>query len=138
MLHVLPRELNERIWYTCFMKIAVPVTDNMVSGPGEGLEIRIYDAGKEIKLLDTYENPALKATSARGIWMLRSAIDRGAAAIILSGAGAPAFIFTRGKLKLYLGAGLSVEDALSSFRDGKLAELTTPTHEHGHHDHSGH
>ncbi len=76
------------------MKIAVPVTDNMVSGPGEGLEIRIYDAGKEIKLLDTYENPALKAASARGIWMLRSAIDRGAAAIILSGAGAPAFIFT--------------------------------------------
>ena len=120
------------------MKIAIPVTDNMVSGPGEGQEVRIYDAGKEIKLLDTYENPALKATSARGIWMLRSAIDHGAVAIILSGAGAPAFTFTKGKLKIYLGAELSVDDALSLFRDGKLSELTTPTHEHGHHDHGEH
>ncbi len=120
------------------MKIAIPVIDNMVSGPGEGQEVRIYDAGREVKLLDTYENPALKATSARGIWMLRSAIDHGAGAIILSGAGAPAFTFARGKLKIYLGAGLSVDEALSTFKDGKLSELTTATHEHGHHDHGEH
>jgi len=138
LLRVRARELNEWVCNTDFMKIAIPVTDNMVSGPGEGLELRIYDTEKEIKLLDTYENPALTATSARGIWMLRSAIDRGAGAIILSGAGAPAFTFTKGKLKIYLGAGLSVDDALSSFRDGKLSELTTPTHEHGHHDHGEH
>ncbi|MHB1708145.1 MAG: NifB/NifX family molybdenum-iron cluster-binding protein [Thermoplasmataceae archaeon] len=110
----------------------------MVSGPGEGLEVRIYDTGKETKLLDTYENPALKATSARGIWMLRSAMDRGAEAMIVSGAGAHAFTFAKGKLKIYLGAGLSVAEAISSFMNGKLSELTAPTHEHGHHDHNEH
>ena len=120
------------------MKVAVPVTENKVSGPGEGMEVRIYDTNDDMKLLDTYENPALKAQSARGIWMLRSAIERGAEAIIVSEAGAPAFSYTKGKLKLYFGRGLNVAEALSSFKAGRLSELTVPTHEHGHHHHDEH
>ncbi|QRF74793.1 hypothetical protein Thermo_00284 [Thermoplasmatales archaeon] len=120
------------------MKVAIPVTGDMVSGPGEGMEIKIYETKEGVKLLETYENPALKAQSARGIWMLRSVIERGAEAIIVAEAGAPAFSYTKGKLKLYLGRGMTADEALASFNTGKLNELTVPTHEHGHHDHDEH
>ncbi len=66
------------------MRIAVPVTDEYVDGPGEGLRVRIYELGNEVKLIEEYDNPALQATAARGIHMLRSALERGVTGFLVA------------------------------------------------------
>jgi predicted Fe-Mo cluster-binding NifX family protein len=115
------------------MKIALPETDGIVSGPGEAKIIRIYETEPSISLLEQYENPALTAPSARGIWMLRSALDRGASIIIVSGIGSHAFDFLEGKGDLYIAAGMGIEEAVENFKSGKLPKLEHPNHESGHH-----
>lgn len=117
------------------MRIAVAVDGDAVSGPGEAAEIRIYDVGSDFTLIESYKNPALTAQMARGIAMLKSAVEKGAKAIIVSGVGAHAFTYTTGRVKLYLGNEMTAEQALMNFSTGKLLELTSATHEHGHHDH---
>lgn len=118
------------------MKIALTETGGMVSGPGEAKMVRVYETEPSLKLLEQYENPAITAPSARGIWMLRSALDRGASTIIVSGIGSHAFDFLEGKGELYIAAGLSSDEAVESFRNGKLPRLEHPNHESGHnHNH---
>ncbi|MCL4314877.1 MAG: diguanylate cyclase [Candidatus Thermoplasmatota archaeon] len=117
------------------MKIAVCETEGRVEGPGEAANIRIYETTPSLDMIEEYANPALKATAARGVWMLRSALDRGASAIIVAEAGAPAFSFLKGKAELFLGNGMEVESALEGFLDGTLPRLDKPTHEgHNHHN----
>jgi predicted Fe-Mo cluster-binding NifX family protein len=117
------------------MRVAIAVDGNFVSGPGEAAEVRIYDILNGHRLIESYENPALTAKAARGIVMLKSVVDRGAESIIVSGVGQHAFTYTPGRLKLFLGNGMTVDQALSRFESGKLQELTEATHDHGNHEH---
>ena len=115
------------------MRVAVPVTNGFVDGPGEGEEVYVYDLSPEPKLVEKYPNPAITAVSARGIWMLRSALDRNVEKLIVSGVGQHAFTVVDGKLKFYHADGMKVEDAVATFIEDKLPELTEPNHVHGHH-----
>ena len=115
------------------MKIALTETEGVVSGPGEAKMVSIYETEPSLKLIEQYENPAITAPSARGIWMLRSALDRGASTMIVSGIGSHAFEFLKDKGNLYIAAGMSSDEALENFRRGKLPKLEHPNHEPGHH-----
>ncbi|MEM0072175.1 MAG: NifB/NifX family molybdenum-iron cluster-binding protein [Metallosphaera sp.] len=117
-------------------KVAVPVTNGYVDGPGEGEKVRIYEvSGNGPALVEEYDNPALKATFARGIHMLKSALEKGATAFIVAEIGPPGVRFLEGKAKILLAPGERVEDALEKFMKGALLETHQPTHEsrHGHH-----
>ncbi|BCS93827.1 hypothetical protein L3N51_00573 [Metallosphaera sp. J1] len=118
------------------MKVAVPVTNGMIDGPGEGLTVRIYEVDEKIRLIEEYENPALKATAARGIYMLRSALDKGVTAFVVAEIGPPGVRFLEGKAKIYIAEG-RVEDALDKLIKGELMETHEPTHGE-HHGHGGH
>lgn len=111
------------------MKIAVCETEGMIDGPGEAANIVIYETTPNIKIVERYENPALKATAARGIWMLRSAIERGAKIIIVAEAGPSAFSFLKGKAEIFLGKNMKEECAVEDFLKGNLQKLDKPTHE---------
>ena len=115
------------------MRIAIPETGGIVSGPGEAEVVRIYETKPSIAMVEQYENPALTAPSARGIWMLRSALDRGASTIIVSGIGSHAFEFLEGKGVLYIAGGMNIEEAVENFISGKLPKLVHPNHQSGHH-----
>ncbi len=117
------------------MRIAVAATDEFVDGPGEGSTVIIFETEPSPSIVEQYENPALKASAARGIWMIRSTLDRGVKALIVSEAGAPAFTFLKDKADLYLGRGMKVNEAVSEFVNGKLPKMTSPTHEHGNGSH---
>ncbi|MEM0092566.1 MAG: diguanylate cyclase, partial [Saccharolobus sp.] len=44
------------------MKVAIPVTQGFVDGPGEGEEVHIYEIeNNNVRLIEKYENPALNA-----------------------------------------------------------------------------
>lgn len=115
------------------MKIAIPVTNGKVDGPGEGLEVHIYEIkdGKA-SLIEKYENPALRATAARGVHMLKSALDRGINAVIVSEIGPQGVKLLKGKAKIYLAEGLDVNEALDKLIRGELMETDRPTHDHHH------
>ncbi|EQD49165.1 dinitrogenase iron-molybdenum cofactor biosynthesis protein [mine drainage metagenome] len=78
------------------MRIAVAATSDFVDGPGEGSSVIIFETEPSPNIIEQYENPALKASAAGGIWMIRSAMDRGVKALIVSEAGPPAFTFLEG------------------------------------------
>ncbi|MBW9141917.1 MAG: NifB/NifX family molybdenum-iron cluster-binding protein [Candidatus Aramenus sp.] len=123
------------------MKVAIPVTNGYVDGPGEGEKVRIYEVnGTEAKLVEEYDNPALNATYARGVHMLKSALEKGATAFILVEIGPPGIRFLQGKAKVFLAEpGTTADEAVKMFLEGKLVETDKPTHgehrqgEHHHH-----
>lgn len=119
------------------MKVAIPVTDGYVDGPGEGLKVQIYEVESgQHRLVEEYDNPALKAIAARGAHMLKSAIDRGVDALIVAEMGPPGFRLIQSyKIKAYLGNGLHVNEALEKLIKGELEEIKRPTHEEHHHHH---
>ncbi len=119
------------------MKIAVPATGKHVSGPGEASEILIFDSGKDYEITERYENPALIAKSARGISMLQSVVQHGAETVIVAHIGSHAFNFIRGRLTLYSGVGMTVDEAIAAFRDGKLQKVSEELMpDEGHKDHN--
>ena len=73
------------------MKVAVVETNLIVEGPGEGQTVQIYETEPAPRGVEEYQNPALTATTTRGIWMLKSAMEKGATAIVVAEAGSPAF-----------------------------------------------
>lgn len=116
-------------------RIAIPVNGVNITGPGEGLEVHIYEIDKEkYKLFDKYENPALKASTTRGIHMLKSVLDKKVDAIIVSEIGAPGVRFLKDKIKIYYSNNLNETDAINSYINNKLEELTVATHDVSHHD----
>lgn len=116
------------------MKVAIPVTNGFVDGPGEGLEVMIYQLeGDKFTLVEKYENPALRATAARGLHMLKSALDKGVNAVIVSEIGPPGVRLLKGKAKIYLAPGLKVEEALEKLLKKELPETDKPTHDEHHH-----
>lgn len=118
------------------MKVAVALTGNRVSGPGEALEIVVYDAGEEHVLLEKFQNPAATATSARGIVMLQSVVSRGIEKLIISGIGAHAMQYATGRIELLNGGGMTLETALQNFVEGNLEKIDSATHlghNHGSH-----
>ncbi len=110
------------------MRVAVAVRDDNISGPGEAAEIRIYNIQQGYELEESYSNPALTAPSAKGIMMLKSIVDRGVTSAIISGIGAHAFSYGSGRIKLYAGENLPIDDALKRFAEGALKEITGPSH----------
>ncbi len=114
------------------MIIGIPVSGNMPSGPGEAREVVLFDtsSGKE---LDRYENPALTATSGKGIAMIRSLLERKVEAMVVSGIGQHAFEVARRTLKVLNGEGLTLDQIVQGAGKGTLHELTEPTH--GMHSH---
>ncbi|MCY0860143.1 MAG: diguanylate cyclase [Sulfolobaceae archaeon] len=117
------------------MKVAIASTNGMVSGPGEAEEVHIYEInGSDIKLLDSYENPAKYKEYARGVYMLRSVMDKEVDAVVLSEIGGPGFRYVAGKIKVYIFEG-SENEALKKLMNNELVEAKAPTHEHGHHHH---
>ena len=116
------------------MRIAIPVTDGMVDGPGEAKEVVIYESDPTPTVVDRFVNPATSAISSPGIWMLRSAVERNCKAIIVSEIGPHAFDYARGRIDLYNGRGLSAEEAAGKIVSGSMAKMTGPTHhQHLHH-----
>ncbi len=115
------------------MRIAIPATKGMVSGPGEAEEVVIYESEPIPAIVDRYANPALTAISAPGIRMLRSAIDRNSTAIIVAEIGPHAFDYAKGRLDLFNGSGMSTDDAVKRFISKNLqtmSEATHPLHKH--------
>ena len=120
------------------MKIAISVSGGYVSGPGEGDEVWIVDVhGSSYDIVERFENPAKYATRARGIYMLRSAMERDANAVILSEIGPPGFRWAvQEGISVFIFNG-KVEDAIKAFINGELSKAVGPTHDehHGHHMH---
>ncbi|KAA8923007.1 NifB/NifX family molybdenum-iron cluster-binding protein [Thermoplasma sp.] len=115
------------------MKFAVAVSDGKVNGPGESEEIHIYESdGGNIKLVEKYSNPAMDATTARGVFMLKSALEHGANAVVLSEIGSPGFNYLKGRMDVFIVPEIPVTDALKLILDGKIGPATAPTHDHGH------
>jgi len=110
------------------MKVAVAVKGSRVSGPGEGDTVRIYEVLDGYTLLEEYENPATRASVARGVHMLRSALESGAEAFVLAEIGEPGMRFVKGKAKVYLPGEIEVRDALELLQKGKLTEARVATH----------
>ncbi len=129
------------------MKIAVAVTNGFVSDPGECDEVHIYESsGNGLELKEKFENPGKKALAAPGVVMIRSAVEKGAGAIILSEIGRPGINYLKGKARVYLAGGMAATEAAKKVMDGSIPETTEPTHEghsgNGHegmhkHHHSG-
>ncbi len=116
------------------MILAVPVKGNMTSGPGEAEEIAIVDTA-EGKVTERYSNPALTATSARGIVMVRSAIDRKAEGLVVGGIGEHALSYAISRMKVYNGSGLTLDDLAKPSSEKSLTELLQATHTGSHHHH---
>lgn len=114
------------------MIIGVPVTGNKPSGPGEAEEVVLLDtaSGKEV---ERYQNPALTATSGRGIAMIRSLLERKVEAMVVAGIGEHAFEVARRTLRVMSGEGLTLEEIMQKARDGSLHDLTGPNHGEHHH-----
>ncbi|AWR94153.1 NifB/NifX family molybdenum-iron cluster-binding protein [Acidianus brierleyi] len=116
------------------MKVAIPVTNGLVDGPGEGEKVQIYFLeGDKIELVEEYENPALKATAAPGAHMLKSALDKGVNAVVVAEIGGPGVRLLSGKAKIFLAPNMKVEEALKKLIKNELIETDKPTHEHGEH-----
>lgn len=115
------------------MKIAVPVTGNEPSGPGEAEEVVIIETSTG-EVVERYPNPALTATSARGITMLMSAIERNAEVLVVAGIGQHAIDFARTRIRILGGAGLTIDEIVKAAKNGQLKELTEANHM-GHHHH---
>jgi predicted Fe-Mo cluster-binding NifX family protein len=116
------------------IKVAVSVTDGLVERPGEGLEVRFYQIeGNKVKLLESYSNPALTAVRARGVRMLKSALEKGASAFIVGEMGPPRVRLLQGKAKFYLAQGVKVEEAIDRLLKRTLTETTSPTRAQAHH-----
>lgn len=116
------------------MKIAIPVTDGAASGPGEAREIVVFDTSTGMEL-ERYENPALTATAARGIVMLRSVIDRKVDALVVSGIGQHAIDYARNRLRILNSGGLPISGILAAAGQGNLPEMSEATHMGHHHEH---
>ena len=116
------------------MILAVPVKGNITSGPGEAEEIAIVDTAVG-KVSDRYPNPALTATSARGIAMVRSALDRRAEGLVVGGIGEHALTYAMGRMKVYNGSGLTLDDLTKPSSENNLTELLQATHTGSHHHH---
>ncbi|GAB6947522.1 hypothetical protein JCM16161A_16520 [Vulcanisaeta sp. JCM 16161] len=124
------------------MRIAISVSNGFVSGPGEGDEVWIIEVRDDgtYEVIERYENPAKYAQQVRGIFMLRSVLERGVNTVILSEIGSPAYKWAVEKgVRIYIFKG-RIEDAIRAFIDGKLTEAQGPTHgeHHGHHGHHRH
>lgn len=121
------------------MKVAVAVSNGYVSGPGEGDEVWIveYNNDGSYRIVSRYENPAKRATMVRGVHMLKSALENGVEAVIVSEMGPPAFRFAAQRgLKVYMFDG-PVDEALRLFAEGRLKEADQPRHGHHGHHHGG-
>ncbi len=116
------------------MLIAIPVSGNQISGPGEAKEILIMDSENNYSIIERYENPALTATSAPGLRMIQSLIERKVLALIVAHIGAHAFELAHKKLSIYNSDGQSIDAAVSAYRSGRLQEATAELPGH-HHDH---
>lgn len=115
------------------MKFAIAVTGDKVSGPGEAEEILIYELGKSATLVESYDNPALKAISGRGISMIKSVIDRGVEKLVIGGIGDHALEYAKGKIELLSGKGLSKDLVISAIMKNTLSGISKATHTGGHH-----
>lgn len=115
------------------MKFAIAVTGDRVSGPGEAEEILVYELGKSATLIESYDNPALKAISARGISMIKSVVDKGVEKLIISGIGDHALQYAKGKVELLSGKGLSKDLVISGIMKNSLPGIGKATHSGGHH-----
>ena len=118
------------------MKVAIAAKNDVVADPGECEEIHFYDLkdGTPI-LLKKIENPGKNARAAKGVVMLRSALENGADAIIVNEIGRPGVNYLKGKAKIFLADGMNIEDAIHALSSGRLKETVEPTHEGGHREH---
>ncbi len=117
-------------------KIAISVTDNFVSGPGEGEEVYIYDINEKPEFINKYKNPARTAKSTPGIYMIKSALDQNVDTFIVAEIGAPGVRFLNGKAKIFISENSSVDDALDKYMKNELKEITDASMAHEpHHNH---
>lgn len=110
------------------MRFAIAATGDKISGPGEATEIIIYNLEKNASLEEIYENPALTATSARGISMLKSVIDKGVEALVISGIGEHAFNYASGRLNLLNGRGMTTDEAVQKISKDGMKPIKSATH----------
>ena len=108
------------------MLIAVPVSNNVVSGPGEAEEILILDSEKGYSIAERFANPALEPGASPGIRMIRSIIERKVSVLLVGHIGMHAFSYARNRLSIYPCTGMRWEDAVNAYRSGMLRELENP------------
>ncbi|MFP3237727.1 MAG: NifB/NifX family molybdenum-iron cluster-binding protein [Caldivirga sp.] len=122
------------------MRIAVIVNaENLVTGPGEGEYILVYeDDGSNVKLVNREPNPAMQAEMHRGLYALRRVKEIGADALVVSEIGRPGFNMARSLgISIYIvPEGLNADDAVKMVINGEVQVANAPTHEHGHMHHS--
>jgi predicted Fe-Mo cluster-binding NifX family protein len=122
------------------MRIAVIVdAENLVTGPGEGEYILVYeDYGGNVKLVSREPNPAMQAEMHRGLYALRRVKEIGADALVVSEIGRLGFNMARSLgISIYIvPEGLNADDAVKMIINGEVQVANAPTHEHGRMYHS--
>jgi predicted Fe-Mo cluster-binding NifX family protein len=119
-------------------KVMVASSNGMVTGPGEGEYLIIYESsGDGLMEVGRELNPGLNATMHRGLYALKRAKEIGASSIVVTEIGPPGYRAAQqwGLTVYVVPEGTSVNDALAMLASGKLRPATGPTHEHGHHGH---
>lgn len=119
------------------MLVCATVNDNIVDDLGDSKEIVLMEvSGNEYRIVERYENPAVKATLTKGIHTINSAIEKHASAIITAGIGGPGFRYAKGRIKIYASGARKVDTVMNDFINGTLEETNEATHEGGpHHMH---
>jgi len=110
------------------MKVAIPVSNGRVDGPGECLFMQIYEVENgQYKLVEEYEN-VNRNSQGRGPKNVKSMIDRGANSLIVAELAPPGFeLVQKHNVKAYLAEGLDVRTALEKFIKNELEEIKEPT-----------
>lgn len=108
------------------MKIAIPIEDyetEVCSSFGRAAMFLIYDTEtKEKKLID---NSGIAAQGGAGIKAAQVIVDEKAEALLTPRCGENAAkVLQAAQVKLYQTEGVSVEDNLRAFAEGRLQELT--------------
>ena len=79
----------------------------------------------EIVSVEVLQNPAFEMPSGAGVRAAQLVIDKGAKVVITGNVGMKAMdVLKKAGIKIYDGAGLTVEDAIRKFIRGELEEIT--------------
>ncbi len=120
------------------MIIAVPVEDNEVEiCPSFGRTPMFYIYNTDIKEGNYIDNEAMSAPGGAGIKAAQTVIDEKAEVILVPRCGENAAkVLDAAGVKLYESVGLSVEENIQAFLDGKL-NIVTDIHPGFHGSHGG-
>lgn len=117
------------------MLVCATVSNEILQDLGESSELVLIEiSGNKYRILEKYENPAMKAKMTRGIHAINSVIEKRASAIITAGIGGPAFRYAKGRINIYVSGARKMDTVINEFINGTLKEAQEATHEGGPND----